>query len=247
MQLDDNLLHNVRAVNRWDSERQLARIDEPVDRREWSMSPQTVNAYFSPVQNSINFPAAILQPPFFDLSADDAINYGAIGSVIGHEIGHGFDDSGSEFDGDGRLHNWWTDDDRASFKNLTADLIAQYDAFEVLPGVNVNGTLTQGENIGDLAGVSIAYKAYQQSLAGSEAPVLDGYTGDQRFFIGFAQAFMGKSRDERARLQVATDPHSPSLFRVNGTLSNVDAFYQAFALEAGDALYRPSGDRVRIW
>ena len=176
MQLGDELLPNVHEVNRWDLEQEFLKLDQPVDRREWSMSPQTVNAYYSAVQNSINFPAAILQPPFFDPRADDAVNYGAIGSIIGHEIGHGFDDSGARFDGDGRLHNWWTDDDRAAFNALTEELIEQYDQFEILPGVAVNGAFTQGENIGDLAGVSIAYKAYINSLAGGPAPVMDGYT-----------------------------------------------------------------------
>jgi putative endopeptidase len=247
MQLDDDLLANVRETNRWGMERDLAKLDEPVDKTEWSMNPQTVNAYYSALQNSINFPAAILQPPFFDARADDAINYGAIGAVIGHEIGHGFDDSGSQFDGDGSLNNWWTDADRSAFKDRTVQLIDQYDAFEVLPGVNVNGGFTQGENIGDLAGASIAYKAYMTSLAGEPAPVMDDYTGEQRFFIGFAQAFLGKSRPERMRQMVKTDPHSPELFRVNGTLSNVDGFYEAFDVVPGDQLYRPAPERVKIW
>jgi predicted metalloendopeptidase len=247
MQLGDDLLGNVHAVNRWDIDYELDKLDQPVDKREWSMNPQTVNAYYSAVQNSINFPAAILQAPFFDPLADDAVNYGAIGSVIGHEIGHGFDDSGAQFDGDGRLHDWWTDEDRAAFKDLTAALIEQYDAFEILPGVNVNGTFTQGENIGDLAGVSIAYQAYLKSLNGKPAPVLDGLTGEQRFFIGFAQAFLGQSRDERARQMVKTDPHSPVIFRVNGTLSNIDGFHEAFNVQSGDALYRAPEDRIHIW
>lgn len=247
MQLDDDLLANARAANRWSLETDLAKLNSPVDRREWSMSPQTVNAYYSPTQNSINFPAAILQPPFFDPRADDAINYGAIGSVIGHELGHGFDDSGAKFDGDGRLHNWWTDSDSAAFAQRTAALIKQYDAFEVLPGVAVNGTFTQGENIGDLAGASISYKAYVASLAGKPAPVLDGFSGQQRFFIGFAQAFRGQSREERSRQMVKTSVHSPVIFRVNGTLSNVDGFYEAFNVKPGDLLYRPPADRVKIW
>jgi predicted metalloendopeptidase len=247
MHLSDDLFANVRAVNRWDLDYELAKLDQPVDKREWSMNPQTVNAYYSAVQNSINFPAAILQAPFFDPHADDAVNYGAIGSVIGHEIGHGFDDSGAQFDGDGRLHNWWTDEDRAAFKDLTAALIEQYDAFEVLPGVHVNGRFTQGENIGDLAGVSIAYQAYMKSLNGKPAPVLDGLSGQQRFFIGFAQAFLGQSREDRARQMVKTDPHSPVIFRVNGTLSNIDGFHEAFDVQPGDALYRAPEDRIHIW
>jgi putative endopeptidase len=247
MDLGDDLIANVRETNRWEMERDLAKLDEPVEKTEWSMNPQTVNAYYSALQNSINFPAAILQPPFFDPRADDAVNYGAIGAVIGHEIGHGFDDTGSQFDGNGSLHNWWTDDDRSAFKDRTALLIEQYDSFEVLPDVNVNGAFTQGENIGDLAGASIAYKAYQTSLGGKPAPVMDGYTGEQRFFIGFAQAFLGQSRPERIRQMVKTDPHSPELFRVNGTLSNVEGFYQAFDVTVGDKLYRPPAERVEIW
>jgi len=247
LQFGDNLFANVRAVNRWDLDYELAKLGQVVDKREWSMNPQTVNAYYSAVQNSINFPAAILQAPFFDPYVDDAVNYGAIGSVIGHEIGHGFDDSGAQFDGDGRLHNWWTDEDRAAFKELTAALIEQYDAFEVLPGVYVNGTFTQGENIGDLAGVSIAYQAYINSLNGEPAPVLDGLTGEQRFFIGFAQAFLAQSREERARQMVKTDPHSPPLFRVNGTMSNIDGFHEAFDLQSEDALYRAPQERIHIW
>ncbi|MEH6591539.1 MAG: M13 family metallopeptidase [Halioglobus sp.] len=247
MQLGDDLLANVRETNRWEMERDLGKLDEPVEKTEWSMNPQTVNAYYSALQNSINFPAAILQPPFFDIRADDAVNYGAIGAVIGHEIGHGFDDSGSQFDGDGSLNNWWTDDDRSAFKDRTVQLIDQYDSFEVLPGVNVNGAFTQGENIGDLAGASIAYKAYMTSLGGEPAAMIDGYTGEQRFFIGFAQAFLGKSRPERMRQMVKTDPHSPELFRVNGTLSNVDGFYEAFDVTPGDQLYRPTDERVKIW
>ncbi|MEH6569288.1 MAG: M13 family metallopeptidase [Halioglobus sp.] len=247
MQLGDDLLANVRAANRWSLDTDLAKLNSAVDRREWSMNPQTVNAYYSPTQNSINFPAAILQPPFFDPQADDAINYGAIGSVIGHEIGHGFDDSGAKFDGDGRLHNWWTESDTAAFKSRTEALIRQYDDFEILPGVAVNGTFTQGENIGDLSGVSIAYKAYLASLKGKPAPVLDGYTGEQRFFVGFAQAFRAHSRDERARQMIKTDVHSPEIFRVNGTLSNIDGFYDAFDIQPGDLLYRPPGARVEIW
>ncbi len=247
MEVGDELLPNVRAANRWDMQREIDKLGEPVDPHEWFMTPQTVNAYYYSLQNSITFPAAILQPPFFDMEADDAVNYGAIGAVIGHEIGHGFDDNGSQFDGAGRLHNWWTDADRAAFKERTAVLIDQYNQFEVLPDVFVNGALTQGENIGDLAGVSIAYQAYQKSLDGEPAPVLDGYTGEQRFFIGFAQAFLNKARDERRRQLVKIDTHSPDYVRVNGTLSNVPAFYEAFDVKPGDKLYRPPEERVKIW
>jgi predicted metalloendopeptidase len=247
MEVGAELLANVRAANRWEMGQDVAKLHKPVDKKEWFMNPQTVNAYYYTLQNAITFPAAILQPPFFDMAADDAVNYGAIGAVIGHEIGHGFDDNGSQFDGDGRLHNWWTTADHAAFKQRAAMLVEQYDKFEVLPGVVVNGTLTQGENIGDLAGVSIAYKAYLKSLGDKPAPVLDGYTGEQRFFIGFAQAFQHKAREAQARQQVKTDTHSPALFRVNGTLSNVDGFYNAFDVRPGDALYRAPQARVTIW
>jgi predicted metalloendopeptidase len=247
MALGDDLLANVRGANAWEMRREVAKLGGAVDREEWFMTPQTVNAYYYSLQNSITFPAAILQPPFFDMAADDAVNYGAIGAVIGHEIGHGFDDNGSQFDGDGRLENWWTNADHEAFKARTAQLIAQYDEFEILPGVHVNGAFTQGENIGDLAGVSIAYKAYRNSLGGKPAPVLDGYTGEQRFFIGFAQAFLHKSREERARQMIKVDTHSPPVFRVNGAVSNVDGFYDAFGVKPGDQMYREPQERVTIW
>ena len=247
MRLGEELLPNVREANRWEIADQLAKLPKPVDKHEWSMNVQTVNANYSPVQNSITFPAAILQPPFFDPEADEAVNYGAIGSIIGHEIGHGFDDRGAQFDGDGRLYNWWTESDQAAFKARPSQLIEQYDGFEILPGVAVNGTFTQSENIGDLAGASIAYKAYIYSLGGKPAPVLDGYTGEQRFFIGFAQAFLAQSREERARQMIKTDVHSPEIFRVNGTLSNVDGFYKAFNVQPGDLMYRGVDQRVNMW
>ena len=247
MGLGNELLPNVRDANRWDIAYQLAKLPTPVDKHEWTMNVQTVNAYYSPVQNSINFPAAILQAPFFDPQADEAVNYGAIGSIIGHEIGHGFDDSGAQFDGDGRLYHWWTESDKAAFQARTARLIEQYNGFEILPGVAVNGTFTQSENIGDLAGASIAYKAYIYSLGGKPAPVLDGYTGEQRFFIGFAQAFLAQSREERARQMIKIDVHSPEIFRVNGTLPNIDGFYEAFNVQPGDLMYRDVDQRVTIW
>ncbi len=247
MDLSNDLMSNVRAASLWESNRQLARVGKKVDREEWFMAPQVVNAYYYSLNNSITFPAAILQPPFFNLNADDAVNYGAIGSVIGHEIGHGFDDNGAQFDGDGRLHNWWTEADKKAFEDRTAKLIEQFDKFETLPGVHVNGKFTQGENIGDLAGVSIAYKAYINSLDGKEAPVLDGYTGPQRFFIGYAQAWLSKTRDERKRQLVKIDPHSPPPFRVNGILPNIGGFEQAFEVKPGDKMYLPPKDRVRIW
>ncbi|ACR14789.1 M13 family metallopeptidase [Teredinibacter turnerae] len=245
--VNDSLVESVASATRWNHQYELDKLGKPADRREWGMAPQVVNAYYHPMQNTINFPAAILQPPFFNMAADDAVNYGAIGMVIGHEIGHGFDDQGSKFNGQGQLQNWWTDEDRAAFEKLTAKLVKQYDAFEPLPGLHVNGELTQGENIGDLAGTSIAYKAYKRSLHGKEAPVIDGLTGDQRFFLGTAQAFLGKSRDEALRDQVKTDPHSPARYRIEGVVPNVAAFYEAFGVKEGDEHYLPEEDRVVIW
>ncbi|MAI65796.1 MAG: peptidase M13 [Alteromonas sp.] len=228
-------------------EEMLKKQGGPVWTHEWGMTPQTVNAYYNPPLNEIVFPAAILQPPFFDMNAEDAVNYGGIGAVIGHEIGHGFDDAGSTFDGDGVLRNWWTDKDRSEFDARTANLIAQYDAFEVLPDLHVNGEYTLGENIGDLGGISIALKAYQLSLDGKEAPVLDGFTGDQRVFLGYGQVWAGKYRDEALRSQVQTDTHSPAKFRTNGAVRNVPAFYKAFNVTEDDALYLAPENRVKIW
>ena len=243
----DDLFGNLKRSGLMEYNRELAKLGQPIDREEWAMNPQTVNAYYNPTMNEIVFPAAILQPPFFDLNADDAVNYGAIGGVIGHEIGHGFDDTGSTFDGDGAMRNWWTDEDKEEFKKRTEALIAQYDAFEVLPELNVNGTFTLGENIGDLGGLSIALKAYKMSLKGEEPPVLDGFTGEQRVFLGWAQAWLGKSRDEALRVQINTDPHSPRDFRVNGVVRNIPEFYTAFNVKEGDALYLPPEERVKIW
>jgi putative endopeptidase len=227
--------------------RQIKRIDTPADRGEWHMTPQTVNAYYEPAFNEIVFPAAILQPPFFDPHADPAVNYGAIGGVIGHEMGHGFDDQGAKSDGRGVLHSWWLPEDTAAFKKLGDRLASQYDGYEALPGLHVNGRLTLGENIGDLSGMTVAYDAYQQSLHGKKAPVLDGLTGDQRFFLGWAQVWRVLIRDERLRNQVTSDPHSPSEFRVNGVVRNVDAWYSAFHVKPGDKLYLPPDQRVHIW
>ena len=228
-------------------EKNLARQGGPVDKSEWAMTPQTVNAYYNPPLNEIVFPAAILQPPFFDLEADDAVNYGSIGAVIGHEIGHGFDDSGSTFDGDGVLRNWWTDEDKSEFEKRTAKLIDQYSAFKPFDDLSVNGEFTLGENIGDLGGLSIALLAYKLSLNGKEPPVLDGFTGEQRVFIGYAQGWLGKSRDEALRQQINTDPHSPRQYRVNGVVRNVPEFYELFGVAETDALYLAPEDRVKIW
>jgi putative endopeptidase len=243
----DDLAGNLERAALAEYQREVNRQGGPVDTTEWGMSPQTVNAYYNPAGNEIVFPAAILQPPYFDLEVDDAVNYGTIGAVIGHEIGHGFDDKGSTFDGDGALRNWWTDEDRDEFEKRTGKLVAQYDAYAPFEDLNVNGTFTLGENIGDLGGVSIAFIAYKMSLQGSEAPIIDGLTGEQRFFLGYAQGWRSKTRDEALRRRIQTDPHSPRVYRVNGVVRNVPEFYEAFDVQAGDALYLPPEERVKIW
>ena len=227
--------------------RNAVRNGKPVDRTEWSMTPQTVNAYYAPDRNEIVFPAAILQPPLFDMQADDAVNYGAIGSIIGHEISHGFDDQGSQFDGDGRLRNWWTADDRKAFEGITSRLAAQYSAYEPLPGTHLNGKLTLGENIADLSGLQISYKAWKLSLGGKPAPVIDGVTGEQRFYYGFAQEWRSKTRDARALQLIVIDPHSPANFRADGTAINSDGFHEAFGTKPGDRMWKAPEDRLRLW
>ena len=244
---ENDLAGNMQRSAMFVYEKNLARQGGPVDKSEWAMTPQTVNAYYNPPLNEIVFPAAILQPPFFDLNADDAVNYGSIGAVIGHEIGHGFDDSGSTFDGDGVLRNWWTDEDKEEFKKRTAKLVDQSSEFKPFDDLNVNGEFTLGENIGDLGGLAIALLAYKLSLDGEEAPVMDGFTGEQRVFIGYAQGWLGKSRDEAVRQQIATDPHSPRQYRVNGAVRNIPEFYEAFDVVEIDALYLPPEERVKIW
>jgi putative endopeptidase len=245
----DDLLANVQAAGEFEFQRELGKIGAPIDRDEWFMTPQTVNAYYNPGFNEIVFPAAILQYPFFDAGRDAAANYGAIGAVIGHEIGHGFDDQGSRFDGDGRLHDWWTEEDRAAFEARTASLIAQYDALEPAetPGHHVNGALTIGENIGDLGGLGIAWKAYLLSLDGAEPPVIDGLTAAQRFFLSWAQAWQIAIRPEEALRLLSIDPHSPNEFRCNQIVRNIDAFYDAFAVGPDDALWLAPDERVTIW
>lgn len=245
----DDLVGNARRAAAFSWNRQLAKLGKPVDKAEWFMTPQTVNAYYNPEGNEIVFPAAILQPPFFDLTADDAVNYGGIGAVIGHEIGHGFDDQGAKYDGDGNLKNWWTDADRKEFEKRTKMLIEQYSAFEPrqLPGQHVNGALTVGENIGDLGGLTIAYKAYTLSLKGKEGPRIDGLTGPQRLFVGWAQVWRTKMRDAAMARMLATNPHSPPEFRCNGVVRNLVEFYEAFGVKEGDKLWLPAKDRVRIW
>ncbi|MET0589834.1 MAG: M13-type metalloendopeptidase [Naasia sp.] len=244
-----DLLGNVARANEFEFAREMAKIGSPLDRGEWFMTPQTVNAYYNPGFNEIVFPAAILQFPFFVEERDDAANYGAIGAVIGHEIGHGFDDQGSRFDGDGRLTDWWTPEDRAAFEERTASLIGQYDALEPAqtPGHHVNGALTIGENIGDLGGLSNAWKAYLLSLDGQEPAVIDGLTGAQRFFLSWAQAWQQKSRDAEVIRLLSIDPHSPSEFRCNQIVRNLDEFYTAFGVTEGDALWLPEASRVSIW
>jgi predicted metalloendopeptidase len=218
-----------------------------VDRTEWFMTPQTVNAYYNPLGNEIVFPAAILQPPFFDANADDAINYGGIGAVIGHEISHGFDDQGRKYDGKGVLRDWWQAVDNERFQHRTSRLVEQYNAFSPLEGMHLNGELTLGENIGDLSGLAVAYKAYHIGLGEQQAPVLDGFTGEQRFFIGWAQVWPRKYRDDELRKRLLTDPHSPSEYRCNGIVRNMPQYEKAFGVKAGDALYLPPDQQVRIW
>ena len=243
----DELVGNYLRFNKFEQDYYVSKIGQKVDPTDWGMTPQTINAYYSPTRNEIVFPAGILQPPFFNMAADDAVNYGAIGAVIGHEIGHGFDDQGSKYDGDGNLRSWWTDADREAFDARGSKLVSQFDAFEPIEGEHVNGKLTLGENIGDLAGITIGLKAYLMSLEGKEAPVIDGLTGVQRVFMGYAQVWRGKMRDDALRARLLSDPHSPGEFRVNGIVPNVDAFYQAFDVKEGDAMYIKPEDRVRIW
>jgi len=238
---------NLQRALEWEHRRQVGKIGQPVDRNEWFMTPQTVNAYYSPTQNEIVFPAARLQPPFFQLDADDAINYGAVGGVIGHEISHGFDDKGSKFDGDGNLSDWWTAQDRAAFDQRTRTLVEQFDAFEPVPGMHINGELTLGENIGDLSGVTMAYRAYIRSLGGAEPPVIDGFTGPQRFFIGYAMSRRGKYREEAEVGRLTSDPHSPLKYRVIGPYRNIDAFHEAFGTTVGDGMWLAPDERVRLW
>ena len=242
-----DLIGNIKSAAEFEFNRNLNKLDKPVDKNEWFMTPQTVNAYYNPIWNEIVFPASILQPPFFNVNADDAVNYGGIGAVIGHEIGHGFDDQGRKFDGDGSLNDWWTEEDTSKFDERKNALAAQYDSYVVIDGLTINGQFTSGENIGDLGGLSIAYLAYKMSLDGKEAPVIDGWTGDQRFFLGWAQVWRSKARDEETKRLLTIDPHSPPKFRANGAPINVTAFYDAFDVKAGDGMYLPPEERVKIW
>ncbi len=243
----DDLVGNVMRSRVVESNREVNKLGKPIDRDEWGMTPQTINAYYNPELNEIVFPAAILQPPFFDAKADDAVNYGGIGAVIGHEISHGFDDQGSQYDGDGNMRNWWTEEDGKRFAEKTKVLVAQYAGYSPLPGYHVNGELTLGENIGDNSGLAIAHKAYKLSLKGKSAPVIKGLTGDQRFYMGWGQVWRAKKREPAQIAQVKTDPHSPEQFRANGTLKNQPGFYEAFSVKEGDKMYLAPKDRVIIW
>jgi predicted metalloendopeptidase len=245
-----DLMGNLLRARAFEYDRNLAKLGKPIDRSEWDMTPPTVNAYYNPEQNEIVFPAAILQPPFFNPLADDAVNYGGIGAVIGHEISHGFDDEGSQYDGTGNLLNapgWFTKEDLARFKQRTKALVDQYAAYSPIPGYPINGELTLGENIADNSGLAIAYKAYRLALGGREAPVIDGFTGDQRLFLGWAQAWRGKARDNEAILRIKTDPHSPAQFRGLLPERNLEAFHAAFGIQPGDAMYLAPEKRVNLW
>ncbi|AYO55233.1 M13 family metallopeptidase [Acinetobacter wuhouensis] len=244
---ENDLVGNVLRSREFVHQFELNKLGKPVDRDEWHMTPQTVNAYYNPSLNEIVFPAAILQPPFFDIDADDAVNYGAIGAIIGHEISHGFDDQGSQFDDVGNMKNWWTAEDNKKFKEKTQALVQQYKSYEVVKGYHVDGELTLGENIADNSGLAIAYKAYQLSLNGQAAPVLDNLTGEQRFYIGWAQAWREKMKDAQQIEYLKSDPHSPSAVRANATLKNQQPFYDAFKLKEGDKMYLPANKRVTIW
>ncbi len=243
----DDLIGNILRSSQISHNKEVAKLGGPIQKWEWGMTPQTVNAYYNPTVNEIVFPAAILQAPFFNMQADDAVNYGGIGAVIGHEMGHGFDDQGSKYDASGNLRNWWTEQDLKEFSSRTKTLIEQYNAYHVFDDLTVNGELTLGENIGDLSGVTIAYKAYKASLKGQTAQVIDGLTGDQRFFMGYAQIWRAKMVEKSMRNRVTTDPHSPAEFRALGSLANMNEFYQAFGVKEGDAMYIAPEKRVKIW
>ena len=244
---EGDIVGNYMRASQFEIGRDIDKLGSPIDRTEWHMTPQTINAYYNPLMNEIVFPAAILQPPFFNMQADDAVNYGGIGAVIGHELSHGFDDKGSQYDGDGNLRNWWSEADRTEFERRAAALVKQYNNYKPFEDMNVNGELTLGENIGDLGGLNFAYTAYQTSLDGKPAPEIDGLTGDQRFFLGWGQVWRRLYREPELRRRLLGDPHSPSRYRVNGIVSNMEAFYKAFNVKPDEAMFIPSENRVRIW
>lgn len=244
---DDDLVGNLRRSAKFEYQRDIDKLGGPIDRNEWFMTPQTINAYYNPSMNEIVFPAAILQPPFFNLAADDAVNYGAIGAVIGHEISHGFDDKGSQYDGSGNLRDWWTEEDRREFDARSQKLVEQFDQYQPFEDMHVNGELTLGENIGDLGGLNVAHHAYRLSLEGKDPEVIDGFTGDQRFLLGWSQIWRRKYREQELRKRLLVDPHSPSRYRVNGIVSNMDVFYEAYEIEPDDEMYIAPEERVRIW
>ena len=243
----DDLVGTVQSARAWEWEDSIGQLGQPIDRDEWGMTPQTVNAYYNAALNEIVFPAAILDAPFFDPNADPAVNYGGIGAVIGHEMGHGFDDQGRKSDGDGVQRDWWTPEDAEAYVARAKALADQYSEFEPLPGENLDGNLGLGENIGDLTGVTMAYNAYKRSLNGKEAPVIDGYTGDQRFFMAWAQVWAVKWKDKALSAQIKNGPHSPGEFRANGIVRNFQPWYDAFDVKPGDAMYIPPEKRVKIW
>ncbi|MCX2745733.1 M13 family metallopeptidase [Mangrovivirga sp. M17] len=246
--VETSLVENMINAREWNFKKDIEKVGQPVDKKEWGMTPQTVNAYYSPLNNEIVFPAAILQPPFFDFKADDAVNYGGIGAVIGHEVSHGFDDNGSRFDSEGNMKNWWSETDAEQFKSKSAMLIKQFDQYEPLPAVNVNGKLTLGENIGDLCGLSVAYDGLMNHYEATSKPEpIAGFTAEQRFFMSWATVWRIKYRDETLRNLIQTDSHSPGMYRANGPLKNIDAFYAAFNVEEGDDMYLPEEERVKIW
>jgi predicted metalloendopeptidase len=243
----DDLVGNILRSRKLEHDRNVAKLGKPVDREEWGMTPQTVNAYYNPSLNEIVFPAAILQAPFFSVDAPDALNYGGIGGVIGHEISHAFDDQGSRYDGNGNLENWWTDQDRVAFEGLTKRLVEQYSSYEPLPGRKLKGDFTLGENIADLSGLAVSYKAFQLAKAGKEPEPMQGWTSNQLFFVGWSRVWQRKYREDELVRRLLTDPHSPSRYRANGPVSNLDAFYEAFEVKEGDTLWKPEQERIRIW
>jgi predicted metalloendopeptidase len=245
--VNGDLVGNLLRAYAFENEYQLGKVGKPVDPEQWGMTPQTVNAYYNPVRNEIVFPAAILQPPFFNIGAEDAVNYGGIGGVIGHEMGHGFDDQGRNYDAAGVLRDWWTKQDAEEYTRRAKMLVDQYSQFEPLPDVKVNGALTLGENIADLTGLVIAHRAYEISLKGRTAPAIDGLSGDERFYMGWAQVWAGKMRDDARRQQVMVDPHSPEMYRANGPVRNIAEFYRTFNVKEGDKLYLAPDVRAKIW